>query len=294
MCSSDLASEILRQLSQSGRKTLIFTQYEDTADLLFRTLSVQTGLRIVLYPFDDASEEGNKTLEVLQQFREDAEIVGMVCTENASEGLNLQFADSMINFDLPWDPMKLEQRIGRIQRLGQSSPKVYIYNLFLQDTVEEDVLDVLEKKIEMFGETIGKVEEILGNLSEEESFEQVFLDMFLETEDHSKKIDIMVSHSKESTGGEQILEELFGSPAPISSNADDQPKKSSKCPQCNTELLPGVQFCDNCGIQLIPGNITIRKCVSRCPQCNTELLSGAQFCDNCGVQIGRASCRERV
>lgn len=178
-------------------KALVFTEYEDTANLLYQHIAAKS-LSVVRYPGEDVDDGGERAMEAMRAFQQSVAV--MVCTQNATEGLNLQFANCMINFDLPWDPMKLEQRIGRIQRIG-GKPKVFIYNLFLQDTVEEDILEVLDKKIEMFGETIGQVEEILGNLADDESFDQIFLDLFVGDVRHAteRKIDDLVNRRKETS-----------------------------------------------------------------------------------------------
>src|SRR5207237_8946053 len=83
-----------------GAKALVFTEYEDTADLLYRRIAV-TGLAVVRYPGEDVDDGGERAMEALREFQQSAAV--MVCTQNASEGLNLQFANCMVNFDLPWD-----------------------------------------------------------------------------------------------------------------------------------------------------------------------------------------------
>lgn len=79
------------------------------------------------------------------------------------EGRNFQFCHLIVNYDLPWNPMRIEQRIGRLDRIGQKLP-VRIYNLFCEDTVEERVLEVLERRIGMFQESVGSLDPILGEV----------------------------------------------------------------------------------------------------------------------------------
>lgn len=90
----------------------------------------------------------------------------LVVGAGAGEGLNLQFCSVMINFDLPWNPMRIEQRIGRIQRLGQRRREVAVLNLAAKDTVEDRVLELLQKKLELFRNLQGETEQILGELLE--------------------------------------------------------------------------------------------------------------------------------
>ena len=71
----------------------------------------------------------------------------LVATEAGGEGINLQFCNQVINFDLPWNPMRVEQRIGRVHRLGQTRP-VYIYNLATKETIEEHIVQLLQEKIQ--------------------------------------------------------------------------------------------------------------------------------------------------
>jgi superfamily II DNA/RNA helicase len=87
----------------------------------------------------------------------------------------LQFAHGLCNFDLPWNPMKIEQRIGRLSRIGQSRD-VYVFNLVAAGTVEAAVLHLLEAKLSMFELVIGEVDMILGNLDDEKEFEDVIAD----------------------------------------------------------------------------------------------------------------------
>ena len=91
----------------------------------------------------------------------------LVCTDAAGEGLNLQTCGALINFDLPWNPMKVEQRIGRIDRIGQKHPKVRIVNMAYADTVEADVYFSLSERIGLFKGVVGKLQPILSKLPQE-------------------------------------------------------------------------------------------------------------------------------
>jgi len=94
-----------------------------------------------------------------------------VSTDAMNEGRNLQFCNIMVNYDLPWNPMKVEQRIGRIHRIGQKR-KVYVFNMGLKDTIEEYVLERLYHKIDLFQQTVGELSTILTRLEDSgQSFE---------------------------------------------------------------------------------------------------------------------------
>jgi superfamily II DNA/RNA helicase len=106
--------------------------------------------------------------------------LGCLCTEAGSEGHNLQFAHAVCNFDLPWNPMKIEQRIGRLSRIGQTRD-VHVFNLVAADTAEAAVLHLLEAKLNLFELVIGEIDMILGNLDEERELQDVALDLWAES-----------------------------------------------------------------------------------------------------------------
>jgi SNF2 family DNA or RNA helicase len=106
--------------------------------------------------------------EALDRFRAHAPV--LVSTEAGGEGRNLQFCQVVINYDLPWNPARVEQRIGRVHRLGQQHP-VRVINLVARGTIESYVLEILEKKIRMFELVVGEIEEILGTWQPHGSFE---------------------------------------------------------------------------------------------------------------------------
>jgi superfamily II DNA/RNA helicase len=99
-----------------------------------------------------------------------------------NEGRNLQFCNVMVNYDLPWNPMKVEQRIGRIHRIGQDR-EVYVFNTALEDTIEEYVLERLYHKIDLFQQSVGELSEILTRLEETGSnFENEVFDRLVEAD----------------------------------------------------------------------------------------------------------------
>jgi SNF2 family DNA or RNA helicase len=109
----------------------------------------------------------------IEQFRESSRI--LLCTESGSEGRNLQFAHGLCNFDLPWNPMRIEQRIGRLSRIGQQRD-IEVFNLVAANTIEAAVLHLLEAKLNMFELVIGEVDMILGNLDDEKEFDALVAD----------------------------------------------------------------------------------------------------------------------
>lgn len=161
---------IIEELAKAGHKqVIVFTQYTDTLDYL-RGLLVSTGRKILCFSgrggeYLDAS--GNwRTIsreETKRRFRNgDANI--LLATDAAAEGLNFQFCGALVNFDSPWNPMRIEQRIGRIDRLGQQFPEIRIVNLMYEDTVETDVYRALRSRIGLFTAVVGKLQPILASL----------------------------------------------------------------------------------------------------------------------------------
>ena len=108
----------------------------------------------------------------------------LVSTEAGGQGLNLQFCHQLINFDLPWNPMRIEQRIGRVHRMGQKHP-VEIYNLFTMDTIEENILHLLHEKIDLFRHVIGELDVILRHLERRGTLEKRLLDIFFWEDDRT-------------------------------------------------------------------------------------------------------------
>ncbi len=162
--------EVIEQLRAKGyQQVIIFTQYTDTLDFLRGTL-VAAGLKVMCY-----SGRGGERLATDGTWkhlsRDDAkrafkkgEADILVCTDAAAEGLNFQFCGALINYDMPWNPMRVEQRIGRIDRLGQKYEKIQIASMNYDGTVETDVYRALRARIGLFGTFVGKLQPILAKL----------------------------------------------------------------------------------------------------------------------------------
>jgi SNF2 family DNA or RNA helicase len=110
------------------------------------------------------------------RFRDEADV--LLSTGSGGEGRNLQFASTVINFDLPWNPMRLEQRVGRVHRIGQTR-EVFVFNFCQAGTIEEQLLRVLHDKINMFELVVGEMDTILGILDEDRDFSDLVLDLWL-------------------------------------------------------------------------------------------------------------------
>ena len=148
---------------------LVFTQFMDTLEYIRDALQSTYGSQVGTYSGQGAMlfKDGvwsPVTKEQLTQALADRGISILLCTDAASEGLNLQTASTLVNYDLPWNPMRVEQRIGRIDRLNQASKTLSIQNYVMSDTVEEQVHDVLMERIKVFEGSVGELQPILGEV----------------------------------------------------------------------------------------------------------------------------------
>ena len=164
---------------ESGDKVIIFTQFRATLEMLADCLK-KWGIDFALYHGGLTTAQKNAAIEDFQ-----TSLPVLLSTEAAGEGRNLQFCRAMVNFDLPWNPMRIEQRVGRIHRVGQDRP-VDIFNLAAKGTIEEYVLDILDRKLNMFELVIGEVDMILGQLADERDFEEIVLDVWSQARDATK------------------------------------------------------------------------------------------------------------
>jgi SNF2 family DNA or RNA helicase len=164
------AEKALELIQQVNDKVIIFTEYRATQMYLQWYLK-QHGISSV--PFRGGFKRGKKDW-MRELFQKHAQV--LIATEAGGEGINLQFCNHIINFDLPWNPMRLEQRIGRIHRLGQEKD-VMIYNFAIKGTVEEHILKLLYEKIHLFEKVIGELDDILTKL-EFGNIEDHLIDIF--------------------------------------------------------------------------------------------------------------------
>lgn len=109
----------------------------------------------------------------------------LLTTEAGGEGRNLQFCHVLVNFDLPWNPMQIEQRLGRIHRIGQTRD-VVLHNLVTRGTLEDRILTVLESKINLFELVVGELNMILGRIEDDFDFEQAVFAQHLQSRDHAE------------------------------------------------------------------------------------------------------------
>ena len=165
----DKLREVLTESRFAGEKFIIFTEHRDTLDYLVQRLGGlgYTG-QIAQIHGGMYYTERQQQVERFRRPQEDGGARFMLCTDAAAEGINLQFCWIMINFDVPWNPARLEQRMGRIHRYGQKHDPVHIVNLVAPSTREGLVIETLLRKLEIIRDSLGseKVFDSIGRLFE--------------------------------------------------------------------------------------------------------------------------------
>lgn len=163
----DRFTEELRKLQDEDRSVLVFTEYTDTMDFLKDWLCPLYGKELATFCGRggerwDGQRWVSVTKDAITASLQNGELRVLVCTDAASEGLNLQKAGAVINYDLPWNPSKVEQRIGRIDRIGQCWPEVKIINMFLRDSIDDRVYKVLRERCRLFEHFVGPMQPVLA------------------------------------------------------------------------------------------------------------------------------------
>lgn len=166
---------LIRLIKALGeRKIIIFTSFRQTQEALAR-ICLENDIQTAVFHGQLSRMQKE---EAISGFSKDIPV--LISSESGGEGRNLQFCHTMINFDLPWNPMRIEQRIGRIHRVGQTK-KVFIYNFTAANTIEEKILKILDTKINLFELVVGELDMILGELTEGRDFEDMLMDIWIKS-----------------------------------------------------------------------------------------------------------------
>ncbi len=192
--------QLIKKLkAENHQKILIFTQFRTTQDYLADVLKNH---KVVLFHGSLSRDEKEQAIE---NFKNEAEI--LICTEAGGEGRNLQFCNVLINYDLPWSPLKVEQRIGRIHRFGQPN-NVIIYNFATKHTVAERVLEVLNHKLKLFEESLGTPDVILGDIADERFFNNIFMELIAGFKSKKRITKDIDTHLQKARSSYSKLQEL--------------------------------------------------------------------------------------
>ena len=193
-------------------KVLVFSSYKATLGYLHKRLSRESALINGGVHRLDGDVPVNDRPHVIDKFKASDGFSVLLMSEVGAEGLDFQFTDVMINYDLPWNPMRVEQRIGRVDRYGQSSAKVRIYSYVLEDTVEERILWRLYDRIRVFHESIGELEPILGEVIERITRDIFASDLTPDQEEAigERELNALEIRKADQKELEQMEEELMG------------------------------------------------------------------------------------
>jgi len=155
--------QVLKDIQSYSSKTILFAFFKDTLFYLENMLTKKGVKTFILHGEVSMADRHQR----IHNFKEEKDFCVLLSSRVGSEGIDLQFCDNIINFDLPWNPMELEQRIGRIDRIGQSSDQIHIYNFGMLSTIDDRIISRLYDRIELFEGTIGTLEPIMDNILNE-------------------------------------------------------------------------------------------------------------------------------
>lgn len=172
--------KVVQLLRSSPEQKILFVNHLATLGHLQQVLEQE---RIAHVVFHGSLTPAQKQ-EAIDTFQQGCQV--LLSTGTGGEGYNLQFCQTMINFDLPWNPMAIEQRIGRIHRIGQQK-QVHIYNFCAVGSLEDHILEVLDRKINMFELVVGEIDMILGRMQGEEEFGDMVYEIWLRHPDEAER-----------------------------------------------------------------------------------------------------------
>jgi len=184
-----LLDQLRRHAASDARpaeKVLVFTAFRHTLDELAQRVAA-AGINAAVYHGSLPRAEKERAIAA---FRDEVDV--LLSTESAGEGRNLQFCHVMVNIDLPWNPMQIEQRLGRLHRVGQEHD-VLLTNLVARGTIEEQMLRVLEAKINLFELVVGELDMILGRVHDDFDFESTVFDAFVSSGDDNEFAERMAA-----------------------------------------------------------------------------------------------------
>ena len=217
-----LAEIIYERQSRENNKMLIFSTFRHTLKYLVKKISALDNIRVA---YVDGSIKDDERYALRKRFalsKNDPHAVDILLfTEVGSEGLDYQFCDTLVNYDLPWNPMRVEQRIGRIDRRGQNSDVAHIYNCITHGTIDEEIHERCLMRIGVFEHSIGDCSDILGSLAQ--SIQDIILDVNLTEAERAIKLEQMADNEVRQVQEMRRLEDdekqMFG--LDISSFTDD-------------------------------------------------------------------------
>jgi SNF2 family DNA or RNA helicase len=198
------ATKVMELLKASPDQKIIFVNYTATLEHLEQILKDHKIPHVVFHGSLTTAQKA----EAIETFRKGRKV--LLATGTGGEGHNLQFCHMMLNYDLPWNPMEIEQRIGRIHRIGQEK-EVQVYNFCASGSIEDHILEVLDRKINMFELVVGEIDMILGRLQGEEEFSDLVYEIWVKHPDEAerkKAFDALAAKLKRARSAYQKSKEL--------------------------------------------------------------------------------------
>jgi superfamily II DNA or RNA helicase len=208
-----LADILAKKQTEENNKVIIFSTYKHTLRYLNDNITEKGGLRAAQIHGDVSDDErrGLRERFALPRSNEQALDV-LLFTEVGSEGLDYQFCANMVNYDIPWNPMRIEQRIGRIDRRGQQSDVVHIYNCITNGTIDAEIYARCLNRINIFEHSIGDCEEILGEIVK--SINEIAFNPSLTLEERTRKLEQLADNELREIAVRRELEDeqqyMFG------------------------------------------------------------------------------------
>jgi superfamily II DNA or RNA helicase len=220
--------------SQNIQKAIVFSFFKKTLSYLERKL-IENGIKVGKIDGDLTPDE---RFEKIDQFK-NGEFDILLSSEVGSEGLDMQFCNVIFNYDLPWNPMRVEQRIGRIDRIGQTAEKLLIFNLVVEGTIEDRIYSRLYDRLGIFESSIGELEPILGDIQDDFKIQDIIkmsqkdIDRKLEVEQQS-----LIRRAKEiKEHGDELDAMLNDDYSKEQDNLDNNAKKSFISENCQQLFL---------------------------------------------------------
>ena len=181
--------EIIKASKNKGsKKVIVFASFKDTLKYLGNRLK-KHNIEFRTISGDNKTRE--ERVQAIDDFRDIDKVNVLLSTEVGGEGLDMQFCDTLVNYDLPWNPMVVEQRIGRIDRIGQKAKVIHIYNMIVSGSIQQEIHDRLLTRIEVFRQTIGDLEPILCGPCDGHTVEEAIEELYrteLTMEEFDEKI----------------------------------------------------------------------------------------------------------
>lgn len=198
------AMQVMDFLQASTDQKIVFVNHLATLSYLHGLIQ-RKGISCAVYQGSMTSDQKSAAIA---SFRDGRRV--LLATGSGGEGHNLQFCHVLINYDLPWNPMEIEQRIGRLHRIGQEKP-VEVYNFCLSGTIEDEILEILDKKINMFELVVGEIDMILGRLQGDQEFSDMVYELWVthpEEAERKKAFNALAARIKRARSAYESSKEL--------------------------------------------------------------------------------------